>query len=98
MVGPRYVKAEWLAYPERDPAYQGAGDATGDAYATTKLCNILCAYELDRRLQANILSTAERPIMVNAFNPGLVAGTGLGRPVNQTNRRGRTQECPRTDA
>lgn len=75
MNGPRYVKAEWLAFPQRDPAFQ----ESDDAYATTKLCNILCAYELDRRLRANGLSTVERPITVNAFNPGLVAGTGLGR-------------------
>ena len=70
---PRYLKAEWLAYPERDSGLP-ADDviAGGQAYATSKLCNVLCAYEFARRLEA-------RRITVNAFDPGLVAGTGLGR-------------------
>lgn len=80
MSRPRFVKAEWLAYPERDPRYKGEGRSSGGrAYATSKLCNVLCTYEMDRRLQASGLSTAERPITVNAFDPGLVAGTGLAR-------------------
>jgi NAD(P)-dependent dehydrogenase (short-subunit alcohol dehydrogenase family) len=79
LLPPRYVKAEWLAYPERDPGYTEEGETAVDAYGTTKLCNLLCAYELDRRLQDSALSTPARPITVNAFNPGLIAGTGLGR-------------------
>jgi light-dependent protochlorophyllide reductase len=80
MQPPRYVKAEWLANPERDPDLP-ADDAVagGQAYASSKLCNVLCAYELGRRLEASDLSTAENPITVNAFNPGLMAGTELGR-------------------
>lgn len=80
MQTPRYVKAEWLAYPERDPALP-ADDALagGQAYATSKLCNLLCTYELARRLERSGLSTPEQPITVNAFAPGLLAGTGLGR-------------------
>ncbi len=72
---PRYVKAEWLAFPERDPAY----GENGDVYATTKLCNVLTTYEFHRRLQESDISTPDRPITANAFDPGLVAGTGLGR-------------------
>lgn len=79
MSGARYVKAEWLAHPERDPDLKGEKANSGHAYATSKLCNILCTYELDRRLQASGLSTPESPITVNAFDPGLVAGTGLAR-------------------
>jgi NAD(P)-dependent dehydrogenase (short-subunit alcohol dehydrogenase family) len=80
MQPPRYVKAAWLAYPEHDPGLP-ADDAfaAGQAYATSKLCNVLCTYELVRRLEASGLSTPEHPITVNAFDPGLVAGTGLGR-------------------
>jgi NAD(P)-dependent dehydrogenase (short-subunit alcohol dehydrogenase family) len=76
----RYRKAEWLAYPERNPDLPVKESVAGEqAYAASKLCNILCVYELARRLEASGLSTAERPITVNAFNPGLLAGTDLGR-------------------
>jgi NAD(P)-dependent dehydrogenase (short-subunit alcohol dehydrogenase family) len=48
-------------------------------YTTSKLCNVLCAYELARRLEAAGLSTPERPIAVTAFDPGLMPGSGLAR-------------------
>jgi NAD(P)-dependent dehydrogenase (short-subunit alcohol dehydrogenase family) len=80
MEAPRYVKAEWLAYPERDPSLPADEEkAGGQAYASSKLCNILTTYEMARRLEARGLSTPEKPITVNAFAPGLMAGTGLGR-------------------
>jgi NAD(P)-dependent dehydrogenase (short-subunit alcohol dehydrogenase family) len=80
MQPPRYVKAEWLAYPERDPDLPAdEAIAGGQAYATSKLCNVLCAYEFARRLQDSRLGSSERPIASNAFAPGLLAGTGLGR-------------------
>jgi len=44
-------------------------------YSTSKLCNIYCAYELSRRLQTEQYN---KEITVNAFNPGLMAGTELG--------------------
>jgi NAD(P)-dependent dehydrogenase (short-subunit alcohol dehydrogenase family) len=80
MQPPRYIKAAWLAHPELDPDLP-ADDAFagGQAYATSKLCSLLCTYELARRLEASGLSTPEQPITVSAFAPGLVAGTGLGR-------------------
>jgi NAD(P)-dependent dehydrogenase (short-subunit alcohol dehydrogenase family) len=40
-------------------------------YTTSKLCNVLCAYELDRR--------ARGAVRVNAFDPGLMPGTDLAR-------------------
>ena len=43
-------------------------------YATSKLCNLLFTYELDRRLREHDL-----PITVNAFDPGLMPGTNLAR-------------------
>lgn len=43
-------------------------------YATSKLCNLLFAYELDRRLQRKAT-----PTLVNAINPGLMLTTNLGR-------------------
>ena len=80
MQPPRYTKAEWLAYPERNPDCPvEASAAGGQAYANSKLCNVLCAYELDRRLTTSNLSTSGKPITVNAFDPGMMVGTGLGR-------------------
>lgn len=80
MQPPRYIKAEWLAYSERDPNLPARNAvAGGQAYASSKLCNLLCAYELARRLETGKLSKPELPITVNAYDPGLVAGTGLGR-------------------
>ena len=70
---PRLGSIRELARPDaadfRDPGLAGRR-----AYATSKLCNVLCAYELARRLAA-----AHRPITVNAFDPGLMPGSGLGR-------------------
>ena len=44
----------------------------------SKLCNLLCAYELQRLLRA---SHDDRlaSIKVNALNPGVMPGTGLAR-------------------
>lgn len=50
------------------------GRAARRRYSTSKLCNVLCAYELDRRLRAAHLS-----VRVNAFDPGLMPGTELAR-------------------
>jgi NAD(P)-dependent dehydrogenase (short-subunit alcohol dehydrogenase family) len=80
MEAPRCVRAKWLAHPERDPNLPADDEkAGGQAYATSKLCNVLTTYELARRLEASGLSNPEKPITVNAFAPGLMAGTGLGR-------------------
>lgn len=50
-----------------------AGEFDGRlAYVNSKLCNLWFAYELGRRLDARSLS-------VNAFDPGLVPGSGLAR-------------------
>jgi light-dependent protochlorophyllide reductase len=49
------------------------------AYVNSKLCNLWFAYELNRRLEAKGLSTGDRPIAVNGFDPGLVPGSGLAR-------------------
>ena len=83
MPAPRYREAKALAYPNEhpDPAEksEGPGSVGRRRYTTSKLCNVLCAYELDRRLRREGLSTAEAPIGVSAFDPGAVPGTGLAR-------------------
>jgi NAD(P)-dependent dehydrogenase (short-subunit alcohol dehydrogenase family) len=49
------------------------------AYVNSKLCNLWFTYELVRRLRATGLASKERPLTVNAFDPGLVPGSGLAR-------------------
>ncbi len=57
-----------------------AGEFNGRlAYVNSKLCNLWFTYELVRRIEAARLSTDERPLSVNAFEPGLVPGSGLAR-------------------
>lgn len=73
---PEYRNARLLAQPQLDPAFNitDAGKFGRQAYTTSKLCNILCAYELARRLK-----TTHPMITVNAFDPGLMPGSGLAR-------------------
>jgi len=49
------------------------------AYVNSKLCNLWFTYELVRRLEAAKLSSDARPLSVNAWEPGLVPGSGLAR-------------------
>ncbi|KAB5518123.1 hypothetical protein GE09DRAFT_978568 [Coniochaeta sp. 2T2.1] len=67
-----YTTAEDLARP---PA--SAVDIPGlQRYSTTKLTNVLWAYALHKRLSQRV---PERGITINAFDPGLMPGTGLTR-------------------
>ena len=47
------------------------------AYVNSKLCNLWFAYELARRLESAHLVNGR--LTVNAFDPGLVPGSGLAR-------------------
>ncbi|MBC8163859.1 MAG: SDR family NAD(P)-dependent oxidoreductase [Roseiflexaceae bacterium] len=82
---PRFRDAAELAFPERfpDPAERGESTVlTGrHRYGTSKLCNLLCGYELDRRLKA-----ADISITVNMFDPGLMPGTNLAREADAFTR------------
>ena len=70
MPAPEFKEAKLLAYPvETDETKIKVGQRR---YATSKLCNILTTYELQKRL-------ANTKIRVNAFDTGLVPGTGLAR-------------------
>ncbi|KAI3321166.1 dehydrogenase/reductase [Xylariaceae sp. AK1471] len=67
-----YTTAEELAHPTAlTAAYSGR-----QRYATSKLCNVLWTYALDRHLRQK---APERRITVTAFDPGLMPGTGLAR-------------------
>lgn len=76
MPEPSYVSAEALAHP------RALDDMPGrERYTTSKLCNVLYAYELDRRL-----GEGAEGITVNAFNPGLMPGSGLARDYGAVQR------------
>lgn len=67
---PVYTSAEELANPKiTDEKANVVGQRR---YSTSKLCNIMTVYELQRHLQ-------NTSICVNAFDPGMVPGTGLAR-------------------
>jgi NAD(P)-dependent dehydrogenase (short-subunit alcohol dehydrogenase family) len=70
MPGPHYTSAAELARPDAD----GSAEEGRRSYTTSKLCNVLFAYELDRRL-----GHGEQGVSVNAFDPGLMPGSGLAR-------------------
>lgn len=76
MPDPVYTTAEALAHPVTDG--EDAGVEGRRRYTTAKLCNVLCAYELARRADAGITA--------NAFDPGLMPGTGLGRDYSPVQR------------
>jgi NAD(P)-dependent dehydrogenase (short-subunit alcohol dehydrogenase family) len=84
MPAPQLQDALSLAYPKDDAAVAGSMQKLGQRrYATSKHCNILCAYELARRLQASGQS-----VTVNAFDPGLMPGSGLARRLKGHTSRG----------
>jgi NAD(P)-dependent dehydrogenase (short-subunit alcohol dehydrogenase family) len=72
---PRHGDAMRLASPERDSDRpRKAGKAAQYAYAASKLCNAMTAWELARRTAQN------RPrLMIAAFDPGFAPGTELSR-------------------
>ena len=74
---PRYNGALVHADPQ---STGGLGESERTAglrrYTTSKLCNVFCTYEMDRRLRERTPDTA---VTVNAFDPGAVPRTGLAR-------------------
>ncbi len=93
---PVYHTARELAFPKKEDEEGKSPSEIGQLrYATSKLCNVLCAYEFARRLSAaaspgephvagGSSSQKQEPsvrsdISVTAFDPGLMPGTGLAR-------------------
>lgn len=76
MPAPYFRDPQLMAHPQEDPALKdkNIGEIGRIAYTTSKLCNILCAYEFSRRLQQQ--SSA---ITVNVFSPGLMPGSRLAQ-------------------
>ncbi|MEM6430605.1 MAG: SDR family NAD(P)-dependent oxidoreductase [Deinococcota bacterium] len=73
---PIYTNAQELAYPNDK---QGGRQVQSLRYTTSKLCNVLCANELARRLKQCGISTSKTPVDVYSIDPGLMPGTGLSR-------------------
>ena len=76
MPKPDYTTAEELAHPAAGAPAEGRR-----RYTTSKLCNVLFAYELDRRL-----GHGAQGITVTAFDPGLMPGSGLARDYSPMQR------------
>ncbi len=75
---PQFATAELVAFPDKDR--RDHGDTKVQAgqrrYSTSKLCNVMCAYEMSRRLRA---IDPQSGLRVLAFDPGMMPGTGLAR-------------------
>ncbi len=70
MEPPVYTSGKDLAFPEENAEKK---NIVGQRrYSTSKLCNVLTTYILHEKL-------AEKYIRVNAFDPGMVPGTGLAK-------------------
>lgn len=76
-----YESAELLAHPAgKALKYPGT-----QRYSTSKLCNVLWMYALDRKLQA-ANEHGKKNWKVIAFDPGLMPGTGLLHDANSIAR------------
>lgn len=80
MPAPRYISAERLAHVDGEPG-EAIAKLGRRRYTTSKLCNVLFAYELDRRLRHE-----GQGITVNVFDPGLMPGSGLARDYTAPQR------------
>lgn len=68
-----YESAELLAHPTPEHIQNNGG---AQRYSTSKLCNILWTYSLERRRASE---PQRLSWTVNAFDPGFMPGTGLAR-------------------
>ncbi|OHD06977.1 MAG: dehydrogenase [Spirochaetes bacterium GWD1_27_9] len=83
MPNPKYQKPYDMAFPKDKIISESTGPMR---YSTSKLCNIYCTYELSGRLNQQGINTKQKPITVNAFNPGMMPGSGLARDYNSFSR------------
>ncbi|MEO0565892.1 MAG: alanine-phosphoribitol ligase, partial [Chloroflexota bacterium] len=70
---PRYTNAQALAFPDEASAADRVNKPL-KRYSTSKLCNVLCAYELSRHID-------NPAIGVFAIDPGLMPETDLAREL-----------------
>ena len=91
---PEYTTARELAFKgkenENESGEKNEKEKQEDAmragqcrYSTSKLCNILCTYEMVRKLKDTPYGEEVREgvpnVSIAAFDPGLMPGTGLAR-------------------
>jgi len=74
MPAPRWRDPHLIAKGE-DAGTGSAATVGRRAYTTSKLANVLCGYELSRRLRA----MGRTEVSVNLYDPGLLPGSGLAR-------------------
>jgi light-dependent protochlorophyllide reductase len=80
MPEPLYISAKLLAHPADNN--ENFGLIGRRNYTTSKLCNIYSTYELAKR----IANETGKKITVNAFDPGMLPGTGLARDYGIVSR------------
>jgi len=73
MPAPRYENAETAAHD-----FEPGADAGKRRYTTSKLCNVYTTYAFARHLAASPDQRLQS-IRINAFDPGLMPGTGLAQ-------------------
>lgn len=71
---PCFDKITDLAYPNDTHITQWEKEGSL-RYANSKLCNVLFTYQLEQELK----KTHRKHVLVNAFHPGFIPGTGLAR-------------------
>lgn len=69
---PVYTSAREIAFPDEAAEKEGPFKAGRRRYTTSKLCNVLAAYEFARRVPPSVAT-------FNVFDPGQLPGTGIAR-------------------
>lgn len=75
MPEPVFVNPQQLAFPDPTSANEAISLIGRRRYTTSKLCNLYFTYELSRRIKHD----TDKKITVNAFDPGMMPGTGLAQ-------------------
>ncbi|MDF2961933.1 MAG: dehydrogenase [Paenibacillus sp.] len=75
MPAPVFVDPRILAYPDQTSSNEAMSLIGRRRYTTSKLCNLYFTYELANRINQQ----TEINITVNAFDPGMMPGTGLAQ-------------------
>ena len=78
MPAPQYQLPQQMAFPQQSDRIDDWENVGRCRYSTSKLCNLLCTYELARRLR-----NCSKTVWVNAFNPGLMLDTNIAQDYNQ---------------
>lgn len=75
MPAPVFVDPRIMAYPDQSSSNEAISLIGRRRYTTSKLCNLYFTYELANRIKQQ----TEKKITVNAFDPGMMPGTGLAQ-------------------